>query len=399
MLLVQSLAFVEIAKSSINQPVEISSALDSDNYIQSNSVLITSNLDADCNKFDTLNRSIIFVAQSTPAPEIPSAFKDLILTNPTSPAAKLIGVDGKNNTTISTPNQFGLEVLNGLDNNGKFNTGIAVDMLPYVLLRGNGLTLEEYKNSELQRFLANTKLSIATTVAGDAARAGLGLEFVLINEGDPRRDDVYKAKVIEIQNNLILKRIRESGGPGKLTMAEKKAILDASDPNIEEAKKEAEKRSGQKPMWTVAFGQSWVSPTTLYSDLRGEGMGFWTTYRLGAGNDSQLLLHASARNGEQIEDKKNKGTFLSTDTIVGGLRYQSGDKDFRFSIETAYNLESRSGQQVNNYLSFGIGLEPRLYDNSWLSLSFGGTSGRENGSDFQLKTGIKWNINPGFVQK
>jgi hypothetical protein len=337
------------------------------------------------------------IAQLTPSlpPVNPAGFTDIPLTSPTSPAAKLIGVEGRITPTIETPSQFGVQILNGLDNSGNFNTGIATDLLPYVLIRGNALTLEDYKKSDLQRFLSNIKLSIATTKAMDnvgAARAGLGLEFTILNEGDLRRDSIYSEE-IKAALDEPLKKIRDAKTP--LTPAEKQEILNSSDPNVKKVKMKAEQRAAQKPIWTAALGQSWVSPTGLYSDLRGEGMGFWTTYRMGTGGDSQLILHASARNGEQLQ-LPNK-TSVSANTLVGGIRYQTGNSNFRFSLETAYNRENQNGQQINDYLSFGIGVEPRLYDNSWLSLAFSTTSGRQNGNDFQFKTGIKWNINPGYL--
>jgi hypothetical protein len=343
-----------------------------------------------------IDRSIAQIQPSFP-PKVPVAFSSLVLTNPTSPAAKLIGASDRIVGTISTPDQFGFEVLNGLDNDGNFNTGISVDTLPYVLIKGNGLTLEEYRNSGFQRFLANTKLSIATTKATDnssIARAGLGLEFVLLNEGDPRRDLDLSQDLLNIQAE-INDKVREVGGP-KATPQLLKETAAAFNPKIQAAKTRAEIRAGKQPMWTAAIGQSWVSPTGLYGDLRGEGMGLWTTYRHSINDDAQLLFHASLRNGERISDRK-KG-FINADTLVGGIRLQSGNRDFRFSLETAYNRESQGGQKINDYLSFGVGLEPRIYDNSWLVLSFTGDTGRQNGSDFQFRTGIKWNINPGYIE-
>ncbi len=339
------------------------------------------------------------ISQSLPSPpaKVPTAFTSLNLATPTSPAAQLFGLGDGKITTISTPDQFGIQVLNGLDNDGKFNTGIAVDTLPYVLIRGNELTLEDYRNSWFQRFASNTKLSIATTKSEDktsTARAGLGIEFVIINEGDPRMDEEYSQDLINIHKD-ILKKVSTTGG-AKATLQQLKEAAMAYNPDIEKVKAKAEKKAAQKPMWTIAIGQSWVSPTGLYSDLRGEGMGVWTTYRQKVGEQSQLLLHASTRGGERVSDKK--GGFVNADTLVGGVRYQSGNRDFRFSLETAYNRESQGSQKINDYLSFGVGFEPRIFDNSWLSVSFGGNTGRQTGTDFQFRTGIKWNINPGYIE-
>ena len=156
------------------------------------------------------------------------------------------------------------------------------------MIRGKELTLEEYRNSWFQRFASNTKLSIATTKSEDktsTARAGLGIEFVLINEGDPRMDEEYAQDLIDIHKN-ILKKVSTMGGP-EATPQQLKEAATAYNPDIEKVKAKAEKKAAQKPMWTIAIGQSWVSSTGLYSDLRGEGMGVWTTYRQRIGDESK----------------------------------------------------------------------------------------------------------------
>ena len=347
-----------------------------------------------------LNKYVSQIPSVPSAPQQkPSAFSDLILNKPTSPAAKIIGIGTETIPTISTPKQFGFEVLNGLDNNGNFNTGITVDILPYVLIRGNDFTLEEYvnDNSGFQRFLANTTLSVATSRADDTARAAIGLEFVLLNEGDPRMDKQYSSDLLGIQQKILKKVQEEFKGTNATPDQLKEALKEAKPVIIKEIKTAAERRSAQKAIWTIAAANSWFSPTKSYADLRGEGMGFWTTYKTGIGGDSQLLLHASARNGERVTDRK--GGFVNADTLVGGVRLQSGSETFRFSVETSYNRESQGGQRNNDYLYFGIGLEPRVFENSWLSLSFGGNTGRQNGTDLQLKTALKWDFNPGYVEK
>lgn len=384
------------ANKAIAEEVNLSSSTSTENFSVVNENGNSFIRQTDLPPLKIKNTSISQISPSSPS-KIPSAFTSLNLANPTSPAAQLFGLGDGKITTISTPDQFGLQVLNGLDNDGKFNTGIAVDTLPYVLIRGNELTLEDYRNSWFQRFASNTKLSIATTKSDDktsTARAGVGIEFVLINEGDPRMDEEYAQNLINIQKE-ILEKVRTMGG-AKATPQQLKEATMAYNPEIEKVKAKAEKKAGQKPMWIVALGQSWVSPTGLYSDLRGEGMGAWTTYRQRVGDESQLLLHASTRNGERVSDRK--GGFVSADTLVGGVRYQSGNRDFRFSLETAYNRESQGSQRINDYLSFGVGFEPRIFDNSWLSVSFGGNTGRQIGTDFQFRTGIKWNINPGYIE-
>jgi hypothetical protein len=340
----------------------------------------------------------IALDQSTPSklPQVPFGFSKLILESPTSPAAKLIGSD-KDIKSISTSAALSTQLLNGLNSDGDFQTGVAIDFLPYSLIRGDSLTLEEYRKSWFQRFLANTKLSVATLPApGSSARAALGVEFMLINDGDPRIDMEYQDKINEISKSIPekFKICTASSCPSKNEPAElTKFIQKEISPFVEIAQKDAKQRLEQKNTWVVGLGQSWVSTTKSYQNLQGEGMGFWTTYKQGLGGNSKLLLHVSIRNGER--QKQGDGNFANVDTVVGGARLQSGDDNFRFSLETAYNRESQGINRINDYLSFGVGLEPRIADNTWLAVSFGGSTGRQNGADLQFTTGLKWNFNPG----
>jgi hypothetical protein len=337
----------------------------------------------------------IALDQSNPSTlqKVPAGFSKLILESPTSPAAKLIGSD-KNILSISTSAVLATQLLNGLNSDGDFQTGITFDILPYSLIRGDDLTLEEYRQSSFQRFLANTKFSVATVAAADKSRrAALGVEFMLINDSDPRMDMTYQERLNEISVEFI-KPEAKICLPGKcLTPAQRLALIQQIAPSVKEAQKEAKQRLEKKTVWTLGLGQSWVSSSGNYQNLQGEGMGIWTTYKQSIGGNSKILLHTSLRSKERT--KQSNGDFSNVDTLVGGVRLLSGDDNFRFSLETAYNRESQEINRINEYLSFGVGLEPRITDNTWLSVAFGCSTGRKNGADLQFTTGLKWNFNPG----
>jgi hypothetical protein len=317
----------------------------------------------------------------------PISWTKIEFYSPSSPAAKLIGSNPDGDISpITTPSDLSVKLLSGLNSDGEFAPGLSVEFLPYVLVREKGLTLSEYRSSEFQRFLANTKLSVATHTASGSRRVGVGAEFVLQNDGDLRKNEQLFQCIDRI--------IDVAKGDPDMGEEERKEILEMRSPKFSAAKAAAEADGDRGTMWTVALGSSWVSPTEKYSDLRGEGMGFWTTYRKGIGTNSQLLFHASYRTNERISDRKNG--FVNADTLLGGVRLLSGDRNFRFSLETAYNRESQDGKQSSDYLSYGIGLEPKVGQDLWLSLYFGGTSGRQIGSDFQVSTGLKWNFNTGY---
>lgn len=352
----------------------------------------------------------------------PIGWGEIKFSSTNSPAAKLIGTDEGKIQTISTPSEFSVNLLNGLNSDGDFAPTLAIDMLPYTLFRGKELTLANYRNSSLERFLANTKLSVATNKVMEnsgTARLGVGLEFVLINNGDLRTDQCLMQDITYIAEggknsnlNPCIDAIRPQAGivePSFKPCDRKKKSEEECRKNREEyveyidkqylkAKQAAEKRGDQASIWTAAIGSSWVSPNGRYNNLQSEGMGIWTTYKQGINTNSQLLFHASYRTNERLKVNSGNNEFINADTLVGGVRLLSGDRNFRFSLETTYNRESPTGGKPNNdYLYYGLGIEPRIGENLWLSLSFGGTTGRQNGSDVQIVSGLKWNFNTGYV--
>jgi hypothetical protein len=162
---------------------------------------------------------------------------------------------------------------------------------------------------------------------------------------------------------------------------------------IETAKNEARDRLTQQPIWNVGIGTSLVSSSGKYYDLRGDGMGIWSTYKTGVGGKSELRLHSNYRSGERIADRK--GAFFNGNTLTLAAQVRTGDEDFKFSFETAFNVESQSGKESNTYLNFGVGIEPKVNKDLWLSFSINGATGRQNGDDVRIFSGLKWNFNDG----
>lgn len=329
--------------------------------------------------------STISISQSDNSKRLkkPAGFSELDFSTPSSPGARMIGIKGDLGS-VSTPNELAVKLLNGLNSDGNFLPGVAIDFAPYLLASGPGFTLSDYRKSGFQRFLANTKISIATAPSDQAANLGLGAEFILLNDGDPRLDD-------ELFDDLRM--ATEVPTPPPLTPAEVDAFNSSIKDKIIAAKKRAKDRSEQKETWVLGIGTSLVSSSSRYYDLRGNGMGVWTTYKRGMGSGSEIILHGEYRSKERTSDRN--GGFVNVDTATAGVRIRTGDDKFKFSLETAYNYASQEAAASNSYLSLGLGAEPKISDNLWLSLSMTGNIGRQNGNDVQVFSGLKWNFNSG----
>jgi hypothetical protein len=323
--------------------------------------------------------------KNTPTKKKPLGWSALDFSTPPSPAAKIIGYSGEIGS-ISTPNELAVKLLNGLDSDGKFQTGFAIDIAPYLLARGTNFTLEDYTNptAGFDRFLANSKISIATGSRDSISRIGLGAEFILLNEGDPRMDQ----KLLEEFQSIV-----DTLPPFDPKDPDYTVYKNSINPRILAAKNSAKKRALPKPIWTVGVGTSLISSTGKNFDFRGDGTGVWSTFKTGLGGDSELILHGYYRGAARTEDR-NLG-FVNVDTLTTAVRLRTGSENFKFSMETAYNLETQSGKTSNSYFSFGLGLEPKITDNLWLSLSMSGSPGKQTGSDVQIFSGVKWNFNNG----
>jgi hypothetical protein len=331
------------------------------------------------------NTNNIAQISNKPPKSKPLGWSTLDFSTPASPAAKVIGYPGDIGA-ISTPNELALKLLNGLDSDGKFQTGFAIDIAPYLLARGTSFTLEDYlkPNAGFERFLANSKISIATGGRDSTSRLGLGAEFILLNEGDPRLDPLLLKDFQGIVDTLQ---------PFDPNDPDYTAYNNSIKPKILLAKNRAKQRALEKPIWILGIGTSLISTTGKYFDFRGDGTGVWTTYKTGLGGDSELILHGYYRSGARTEDR-NAG-FTNVDTLTTAARIRTGSENFKFSMETAYNFETQSGKASNSYFSFGLGVEPKITDKLWLSLSMSGSPGKQTGSDVQIFSGLKWNFNNG----
>lgn len=327
-----------------------------------------------------------------------SGFSTLDFIPSTSPAARVIEYSPA--STISAPSKVGFQLLNGLNSEGKFGTGISIDIAPYLIIRGTDFTLQDYRESYLNRLLANTKLSVATSKSDTSARLGIGIEFIIFSDGDPRQDDLLLNEL----KSVIVKSLASSTAPspGAPQPELDKFARDVLKPALEEVKNSPtnKRRLEQKQSLSLGLATSWLSPTANYRDFRSDGSGIWTTYQQGIGTESQVILHGFYRNGANLTDRN--GISINGSNLLLGVRLQTG-VDTKFSLETSYNIESSINRASNGYLAYGIGVDTPINifknkddkNNLWLSLSMTGYSGRQNGGDFQMLSGIKWDFNNG----
>jgi hypothetical protein len=362
--------------------------------------------------------SATVVAQPLKAPQGTGSANDNITQRaadfsvPESPAFTVLGVTPETVTHPTTAREFATSFLNGVDQQGNFQTGLAFDFVPFLTFFGDSTSLFSYRQSRVERFLARTQLSFATTKGvteeDKATRLALGARFTLWDKGDPRLDNALDACYTNALKDPRLSADDLIRQPGETPEQETLRLLKRKDVLAEVVKScndAARKRNWNASGWILGVAPSWISKTGETRKYSWNGAGVWTSLAYGFENvgalkdNSQLILHARYRNNEVVPDSNNAGKFLSQDSLFfgGRLRLAPGSEAKSiFSLEGTFLRSRQNKGAYDNSSRFSLGLEQRIIDNIWFSLSLGGQSGRADGHNnaFVLSS-FKW----GFDQK
>jgi len=354
----------------------------------------------------------------------PLPFANVDLSVPESPAFTVLGLTPETVVRPNSPRQFATALLSGVDRNGNFQTGTALDTVPYLLLAGKNLTLGEYRRKYRLQLASRTQFSFATTKGASeedkSVRLSLGLRMTLWDRGDPRFDET----LIQCFRDAN-KKFFEAVGPN--VVGPDDLPPNASEERIERAKKafaayeqrqdqantvrlqaseecraQSRKDNWNRSSWIIAYAPSWISTTGETKNFKWNGGGIWTSFAYGfegfpaLQEHSQIIFHARYRSNEQVPDPANKGSFIGQDSLFFGSRLRVGNENATGSFEGVFVRSRPEGKAYDNSARYSLGLERRVAENMWFGLSFGGETGRADGKNkgFVL-TSFRW----GFSEK
>jgi hypothetical protein len=315
------------------------------------------------------------------------------LAPPESPAFAVLGLTPQTVTRPNTPAELASSLLNGFDHNGNFQTGIAIDTGPYMLFKGNSLTLYDYHQSPLKRFLARSQVSFATTKGTSdpdkAMRLALGTRFTIFDRGDPRNDP----QLIDCFD----KNLKFDGPiPPNASADDLQAALEVK---AQKCRSQASLRNWNASSWIVAAAPAWISPDGNTGSFHLNGGGVWTSIAYGfegvpsLRQRAQLIAEAVIRNNESVPDPKNSGAFLNQNSRSIGGRFRFGSPAFNGNIEGAYVTTKQPAQLSDNSYKISAGIEHRLTSKLWLNLTFARDSSTPTtNSHFSFLSGLTWNF-------
>ena len=123
---------------------------------------------------------------------------------PDDPAFAFLGATPKKVANPGTLPKLGLAIADGIDVDGRVNTGLAISFLPSTIIRFSP-TPERYRNGTPVFWLYNTQVSLATIrVSGDTGSADLGYGFRTILRGpEPYTDPSFRDDIASLLDRCL----------------------------------------------------------------------------------------------------------------------------------------------------------------------------------------------------
>ncbi len=333
------------------------------------------------------------------------------LAVPESPAFTVLGFTPNTVIRPASPKAFATSLLNGLDQNGNFQSGLAFDFTPFMLVNGENITIKDYNEQYLTRLLSRTQFSFAATKGSSAddtaTRVAAGLNVTLWDKGDPRvyhpergDDDVLQC----FANSLQLPPVIAPGTPPADIAKINEGNKATNDKLADACRDRARKANWNRSSWVIAYAPSWISKTGDTGDTTGykwNGGAAWTSVAYGFEGVSgleriaQLIFHARYRSRERAPDPDNPGKFLTQNSTFFGARFRAGSPKFGLNFEDTFIRTHVLGGLTDNVNRFSIGAEARITDNLYFVITSGGNVGAENGQKkgFVI-TSFKYGFNP-----
>jgi hypothetical protein len=323
------------------------------------------------------------------------------LAVPESPAFAALGLTPQEVTRPTSARDLATSFLNGVDREGHFQTGIAIDTAPYMLWAGPRLTLKDYVAGKyVTRFLARWQTSFATTKGADsdaAVRVGLGMRFTLFDRGDPRMDAELMQCLSKVADYLLATAPAVPPGAdlALVNRQREEAVREGAKP----CREDSATRRWNRSAWIAGLAPTWTSPDGKAGGFEYTGTALWTS--IGYGFEGVPLLEDHAmlagyvkrRDQEIAPDRFREGDSITQDTLTVGGRFLFGAPSTQLNFEAVYLRNDRRDELEDQYWRVGLGFERRLVENVWLDLSFGRElSRREDDNAVFILGSFKWGL-------
>lgn len=317
---------------------------------------------------------------------------------PASPAFTALGVTPEKIIRPGNARDLALAILQGVDENGNFQNGLAIDSAWYLPLLGTKETKRDYiENPEgfnSTRFLSRMNISIGASKGSSdndkSTRVSVGIRQVIFDYGDPRLDTeltqcIDQAHTLVFENQLPPDVVND---PIKLAVAnaerEKKA-----EAIIKPCREASVKKNFGKPAMDIGVSPVWISDDGQTKNLEWQGISTWVSIQATLSN---VLFIGNVQYKSKDTQKQGDGSLLEGQSISAGLKARYGSPSFGVLAQGVYTYFDPSVGKKEDQFLYSVGGEIKLAEKLWVEASVGGTSGKENKDSGFVSGQFKWSF-------
>ncbi len=362
--------------------------------------------------FSVLCMGVAATLAAQPPAATPSQFKlgqgTVDLAVPESPAFSALGMTPLQVARPTSGRELATSLLNGVDRDGNFQSGIAIDTAPYMLLAGSQITLRRYQEPSqyVTRFLARMQTSLATTKGASSSdpstKLAMGFRFTVFDRGDPRTDKMLIECLQREGDKVLLDAppLPPDTPPEQVAIANQRRE-EAVRANVKPCRDQAAKRRWNRSASIFGVAPTWTSPDGTVDQVKYSGTALWSS--LGYGFEgvpglqdyAMLAAYVKARNREVAPDQLKKGSFVVQNNVTAGARLLFGAPASQFNVEGLWVRNNRPDLLEDRYWNLNFGFDRKLVDNIWLNLSFGRQLARKEGvGGFVVLAAFNWGFGP-----
>ncbi|MFY1824443.1 hypothetical protein ACN47A_00875 [Myxococcus fulvus] len=305
---------------------------------------------------------------STLADAAPSPFV------PKSPAIQALGTNPSGIMRPGSVRAAAADLFSAVDENGKIQNGVAIEVAPLWLLLGPDITLREWRTSYGARAASRLSLSAATSVdaASNAARLAQGLKWTFFDKGDPRWDKGLEDCLVR-----AMKDRRSSGGGGSNTAAEAEAEADEGpividNPRLAKCREPTMQGTGQGSGGSIALAVTQLSESGQASRARAELLRGWASLSINAGDlggSHFLQFTGTMEFRRSFTENKND--------LATGVRVRIGNQSWGIAADAAWTPQD-IGHEFQGEAAVVQGIvEAMVSDQLWLIVNVGGKPGTD----------------------
>ncbi len=343
---------------------------------------------------------------------------------PESPGLSVLGLDPSIAAHPKSPRELATSLLNGVDAQGNFQTGVAVDTAPFLLLLGGDVTRQEYLDHYEDRALFRLQTSIAVTKGTEqddkSARLGIGFRWVPIDAGDPRQDQMLADCLFGVLTDKAHEVSEETknvppGPESELAFTKTVERINAEgkySSRVEQCRKESGRRLWNRSALTLGAAPTWIAPEGSLSNINSSGGTFWTSVSYGFDRFDEtydrkrasqvaawLHDHAEALVGfrylldQELPSPADSSKTIRQDNLFAGGALRVGAQWGALTAEAAFVRTNPDHVAADDYYTLSVRGDLRILADLWLSLSAGGEGGRD-GSDNHtfILSSLKWSF-------